>query len=172
MKRRAFIPSATFALEDRIALSHAGPTHVAAVVPLVKSAKVLDLNGFVLGKDTSIGAIHKLEATSGAMISPLGPSKVTGFLWISSTASKNKPVFGFVTISDAKGSILVSIDGTVVSLGGSLKNLSSGQLKYQIVHGTGAYKGAIGSGKVLYGPGPAVQADRFLLDFGNAPPPP
>jgi hypothetical protein len=47
-----------------------------------------------------------------------------------------------------------------------------GNLSYKIVSGTKADHGATGTGPVLYGPGPDFQPGRFLLDFGNYPPPP
>jgi hypothetical protein len=172
MKRRVFIPSASMRLEDRVALSQTGLMPVASVSPVVKQAAVLNLNGFVLGQDTTVGIVHELVGPPGEMISPLGPSKSSGFLLIPSTGAKKKPVVGFLTLSDAKGSIVLSIKGTVISLGGALKNLSSGQLTYEILGGTGAYRGATGRGKVLYGPGNIPQPGHFLLDFGNAVPPP
>jgi hypothetical protein len=172
MKRRAFIPSASPRLEDRIALSQTGLIQVAAMSPAVKQAAVLDLNGFVLGQETTHGIVHKLVGTAGERVSPLGPSKLTGFLLIPNSGAKNKHVSGFVTMTDAKGSIVLSIKGTVMSLGGTLKKLSSGQLTYDILGGTGAYKGATGRGKVLYGPGTIPQPGTFLLNFGNSVPPP
>jgi hypothetical protein len=172
MKRRAFIPSVLVPLEDRIALSQTGPFHVVAVAPLVRQAKVLVLNGFVLGRDTTVGIVHRLELPSGAMISPLGPSKLTGFLVIANPGHKTRPVTGFVTLSDAKGTILLSISGKVDSLGGTLSKFLSGQLTYRIVRGTRADLGATGQGIVSYGPGPALVPGRFLLVFGNAAPPP
>jgi hypothetical protein len=172
MKRRTFIPSSPLRLEDRIALSQTGLIHVAPISPVVKQAAVLDLNGFTLGTDTTFGIIHQLHGSAGDRISPLGPSKLTGFLLIANPRAKNRPVAGFVKITDAKGSVVVSIKGTVVSLGGSLKNLASGQLKYRIVGGTGAYVGATGQGKVLYGPGNIPEPGTFLLNFGNSVPPP
>jgi hypothetical protein len=172
MKRRAFIPSAPVPLEDRIALSHAGPIQVVAVSSLVRQAKVLDLNGFVLGRDKTVGIVHILSIPSGAMISPLGPARLSGYLLIPSKGTKGKPVTGLVALTDAKGAILLSISGKVDSLGGSLSKFNSGLLTYRIVLGTRAYMGATGQGSVSYGPGPALLSGRFLLVFGNATPPP
>jgi hypothetical protein len=170
MRRRAFVPSALPRLEERIALSHAAQAHAALVAPVVHQTSVLDLNGFALGTDTTFGTIHVLQAT-GANISPLGQTNVVGFLVIG-PGTKTEPANGFVMLSNAKGAILVSLSGTVMPLGGPLKNFSSGQLAYNIIGGTGAYAGDTGHGKVGYGPGPALLSGRFLLVFGNAVPPP
>jgi len=172
MKRRTFIPSAPVPLESRITLSQTGPIHVAAVSALVRQAKVLDLNGIVLGRDKTVGIVHLLSAPSGAMISPLGPSKLSGFLLISKNGGTSRTASGFVTLTDAKGAILVSLSGKVAPLGGTLVHFYSGELTYRIVAGTRAYLGATGHGTVGYGPGPALASGRFLLVFGNAVPPP
>jgi hypothetical protein len=171
-KRHVFTPSAPVFLEERIALSQSGSAAAAVVSPLAKSLAV-NLNGFVLGKDTTVGMVHTLQA-SGASVSPLTPGqvKLTGSFVELNPLGKMRPVSGVVTLSDPKGSVVVSISGTVVSLGGSLSGLASGQLTYRILGGTGAYLGATGQGKVSYGPGPIPEPGRFLLVFGNAVPPP
>jgi hypothetical protein len=171
-KRHVFRPSAPVFLEERIALSPSGPAAAAVVSPLVKSLAV-SLNGFVLGTDTTVGLLHLLKA-SGASVAPLTPGqvKLTGSFVELIPFGPKRPVSGVVTLSDPKGSVVVSINGTVAPLGGSLSALVSGTLTYRILGGTGAYLGATGQGKVLYGPGPIPQPGRFLLDFGNATPPP
>jgi hypothetical protein len=130
----------------------------------------LNLSGLVLGTDTTIGPVHRLQSTSGT-ISPLGTVHLTGFLVIPKTGAAKRMAFGIVKISNAQGSLIVSLKGTVTVFNGPV-TFASGKLSYRILSGTGADHGATGTGPVLYGPGPAVVPGRFLLDFGNFPPPP
>jgi hypothetical protein len=96
---------------------------------------------------------------------------LTGFLVIPNTGAANRPVHGMVTISNAQGTVTVSLRGTVTVFKGPF-SFASGLLSYTIVSGTKVDHGATGTGPVSYGPGPVFQPGRFLLDFGNYPPPP
>jgi hypothetical protein len=171
MKRSAFVPSRVEVLESRIALSHIEVAHAIAI-PRAAVAQVqsLELSGFAIGSDTTVGRIHLLRAT-GASISPLGVVSLAGFLVIPHAHGANRSVHGMVTLSNSQGTVAVSLRGTVTVYQGPF-TFASGDLIYKIIRGTGAFRGASGSGPVLYGPGPAVVPGRFLLDFGNAPPPP
>jgi hypothetical protein len=151
-------------------LSDLGSIRAAAITDALTKSRKLDLQGFVLGREKTVGVIHWLQAASGA-ISPLGNATVAGFLVIPIIGGDHRPVFGSVTISNAQGSLVVSLTGTVTVSTGPF-TFASGKLSYRIISGTKAYLGATGGGPVLYGPGPVFQPGRYLLDFGNATPPP
>jgi hypothetical protein len=172
MKRFAFIPSSPAPLEERITLSHSGLTSAAASPAALAPPNSLNLNlyGFVLGSDTTVGPVHRLQATGGT-ISPLGSVSLTGFLVIPIKGAAKRAAHGIVTVANDQGTVKVSLRGMVTVHEGSF-SFASGDLSYRILSGTEAYHGATGSGPVLYGPGPVLQPGRFLLDFGNAPPPP
>jgi hypothetical protein len=171
MKRHAFIPSSPASLEERLTPSAAGlASAVANPVAMVQKSHSLDLNGFVLGRDTTIGPVHWLHQ-AGANISPLGTVKLSGSLVIPYSHSANRSAHGIVSISNAKGSVTVSLKGTVIVNKGPF-TFASGTLTYKILGGTKADHGATGTGKVLFGPGPVLQPGRFLLNFGNSIPPP
>jgi hypothetical protein len=138
--------------------------------PVLVQSQKLKLYGVVLGRDKTVGTLHDLSSTGGT-IAPLGAVSLRGFLVIPKKVGANQPVEGSVTISNSHGSVIVSLKGTVTVYKGSFQ-WASGNLTYKIVSGTDAYKGAKGSGPVLYGPGPVFAPHRFLLDFGNYPPPP
>jgi hypothetical protein len=74
-------------------------------------------------------------------------------------------------ISNAQGTLEVCLSGTVTVYKGPF-TWASGSLTYKIDSGTKADQGATGTGPVSYGPGPVFIPGRFLLDFGNFPPPP
>jgi len=170
MRRNSFIPSAPAPLEERITPSHSGLARAAAAAPALTQSQSLNLYGLLLGRDTTIGIAHWLQATGGT-ISPLGTVSATGVLEIPSTGNANRPVHGKVTISNAQGSVTVALRGTVTVYKGSF-SFASGNLSYKIVSGTKAYDGATGAGPVVYGPGPVFEPGRFMLDFGGYPPPP
>jgi hypothetical protein len=170
MKRYAFIPSSPFPLEERITPSHLSLANAAAAPHAETQTQSLNLYGFALGTQTP-GTVHRLRATD-ARISPLGTVSLTGSLVIPNKGGANRPVHGKVTLSTAQGTVTVSLTGTVTVYTGSF-SFASGNLSYKIVSGTNAYHGANGTGPVLYGPGPfGFLRDRFILDFGNYPPPP
>jgi hypothetical protein len=170
VKVRAFIPSLLCLLEERIALSHSGLVHSLAHQPALVQSRSLNLYGFVIGSDNTVGTMHRLNS-SGGTISPLGTVSLTGFLVIPNRVGANRPAHGSVTISNANGSVTVSLTGRVTVSQGIFR-FASGKLTYKIISGTKAYHGEKGSGSVLYGPGPVALPDRFLLDFGKFPPPP
>ncbi|MFI5457297.1 MAG: hypothetical protein ACHRXM_17765 [Isosphaerales bacterium] len=170
MRRYAFIPSSVAPLEERITPSHSGLASAAATPLASTQSHSVNLYGFVLGRDTTVGTVHRLRATGGT-ISPLGTVSLTGFLVIPNTGAANRPVHGKVTISNAQGTVTVSLRGTVTVYKASF-SFASGNLRYKIVAGTKADYGATGAGPVLYGPGPVFQPGRFLLDFGHYPLPP
>ena len=170
MKDRAFIPSLLFPLEERIVLSHSGLAHSLTPHPALVQSQSLNLYGFVIGSDKTVGKRHQLNAPGGT-ISPIGAVSLAGVLVIPQKVGANRPVHGSVTISNAHGKITVSLTGSVTVHKGSFR-WASGKLTYKIVAGTMAYQGAKGTGSVLYGPGPVFLPRRFLLDFGNYPPPP
>jgi len=170
MIRRAFVPSSPAPLEERIALGHAGFASAPATPPALTRSHGLNLYGFVLGREKTVVSVHRSQSAGGT-ISPLGTISLAGVLVIKNTGTANRPVHGTVKISNAHGSVVVSLTGTVTIYNGPFP-FASGNLKYQIVSGTKAYQGATGTGAVLYGPGPVFRPGRFLLDFGNFPPPP
>jgi len=170
MKRYAFIPASPAPLEQRITPSHTGLASVAAIAPAVTNSHSLKLYGLALGSDTTAGTVHRLHATGGTL-SPLGKDSLTGFLVIPNGRAATRAVHGTVTISGAQGTVRVSLTGTVTVYKGPFP-FASGTLRYKIVSGTKADRGATGTGPVLYGPGPVFRPGRFLLDFGNYPPPP
>jgi len=114
--------------------------------------------------------VHLLQATD-ATISPLGKVTVIGLLVFPNKVGSNRPVQGFVIISNPRGEVLLRLKGTVTVYRASF-SFASGNLTYKIVSGSRADHGATGTGTVLYGPGPVLFPGRFLLDFGNYPPPP
>ena len=171
MKRRAFVPSAPAALEERIALSHPGLAAAVALQHHVSPAPKLTLRGLVGGTDTTSGSKHQLKAT-GATLSPLGTVSLSGDVVIPTTGGTSRPVHGTVTLANSKGTITVELSGTVSPLPFPDFTAYSGNLTYKIVSGTRAYLHATGTGSVTFGPGPAVVAGRFMLDFGGYPPPP
>jgi len=172
MNRRAFIPSPLAALEDRIALSQFGFADAPAPAPppALVASQTMNLYGFALGHDKTVGTVHHFSSTDNS-ISPLGTISLTGSLVIPRKPRVNRLVHGAVTISNAQGSLVVSLTGKVTVYKGHIP-FATGNLTYKIVSGTGADQGATGTGSVLYGPGPALSRSRFLLDFGNFPPPP
>lgn len=170
MKRHAFIPSSPAPLEERVALSPVGPASTVATAPVLTQAQSLNLYGIVLGRDTTVGSMHKLQAAS-ATLSPLGRVSLKGFLAIPSRGGENRLVHGLVTISNLQGTVTISLKGMVTVYRGPI-SFASGSLTYKIDSATKADHGAKGTGPVSYGPGPVLQAGRFLLDFGNYPPPP
>jgi hypothetical protein len=169
-QRRAFIPSALAPLENRIALSHSGLALSLRGQPALIQSQSVNLYGFVLGSDKVVKTVHHLSA-SGGTISPLGRVSLNGYLVIPNEVGVNRPVHGSVTISNAHGSVTVSLAGRVTVYESSFR-WASGNLTYKIVGGSKAYRAAKGTGHVLYGPGPVFIPGRFLLDFGNFPPPP
>jgi len=171
MKRHAFVPSSPDPLEARITPSHAGLAGAGAPVHAMTPSQNLNLYGLALGQATTRGTVHLLLATD-AMISPLRKVvTVTGYLVIPNTVGANRLVQGFVTISNPRGEVRVSLNGKVTVFRGSF-TYASGDLTYKIVWGSRADHGATGTGTVLYGPGPVFSPGRFMLDFGNYPPPP
>jgi hypothetical protein len=170
MKRRAFIPSPVLRLEERLALSHGGLVPAVAHQPALIRSQSLNLYGLVLGSDKTVGTLHQFKA-SGGTISPLGLVSLAGFLMIPHKVGANRAVHGVVTFSNAHGSVAVSLTGKV-TVYKSRFWFASGNLSYRIVAGTKDYQGAKGAGPVLYGPGPVFIPGRFMLDFGNYPPPP
>jgi hypothetical protein len=165
MKRRKFIPSSIAPLDQRIALSHA-----LAHQPVLVLSQRLNPYGLALGSDKTTGTRHELSA-SGAAIAPLGQVSLVGALWIPNKVGRERPVHGTVSLVNRHGSVTLSLTGTVTVSRGSFL-WDSGNLKYQVMSGTKAYRGARGSGSVLYGPGPVFEPGRFMLDFGGYPPPP
>jgi hypothetical protein len=170
MKRYAFIPASPVPLEQRITPSPMGLASTAATAPALTQAHSLNLYGFVLGSDTTVGTVHRLQATGGTL-SPLGTVSLAGFLVIPNARAATRAVHGIVTISNAQGTVKVSLKGTVTVEKGPFP-FASGTLSYKIDSATKADRGARGTGPVLYGPGPVFLPGRFLLDFGNYPPPP
>ncbi len=170
MRRYAFIPSSPDPLEARITPGHASLAGAVAVAPATTPSHDLNLYGLALGQATTRGTVHLLQATDAA-ISPLGKVTVTGYLVIPSEVGANRQVRGFVTISNPRGELAVSLHGTVTVSRASF-SFASGNLTYKIVWGSRADHGATGTGTVLYGPGPVFLPGRFLLDFGSYPPPP
>jgi hypothetical protein len=170
MRRHAFIPSSPDPLEARITPGHAGLAGAGATAPAMTPSHNLNLYGLALGQATTRGTVHLLLATD-AMISPLRKVTVTGYLVIPNTVGANRLAQGFLTISNPRGEIRVSLNGTVTVSRGSF-TYASGNLTYEIAWGSRADHGATGTGTVLYSPGPVLSPGRFLLDFGNYPPPP
>jgi hypothetical protein len=170
MRRATFVASPPPPLEKRITPSHSGLTGAASTPIALTQSLSLNLYGLALGRDTTVGTEHRLRVTS-ATISPLGKLSLTGVLMIPKKSGVNIPVHGKVTISNAQGTVTVDLIGSVTVYKGPF-TFASGNLTYTIVSGTKADRGVIGSGPVLYGPGPVFQPDRFLLNFGNYPPPP
>ena len=170
MKRCAFVPSPPIPLESRITPSQTGMASAVANAPALTQSQTLKLYGFVLGSDTTVGKVHWLKETGGT-ISPLGTVSLTGFLVIPTTGGMHRQAHGTVTLSNAQGTVTVSLTGTVTIVKGAF-TFASGTLSYKIVGGTKAYHGATGTGPALFGPGPVFEPGRFLLDFGNYPPPP
>ncbi len=113
MRRRTFIPCSPNPLEERITPSHGGLSSAATSthVSPAASAQTLNLYGFILGSDKVDGTVHKLNSSSRSL-SPLGTVSLTGHLIIPLKAGANRPVHGIVTISNAQGSITVSLRGT------------------------------------------------------------
>jgi len=170
MRRYAFIPFSPDPLEERITPSHAGLAGVAPASPAITQSQDPHLYGFALGQETTRGTVHLLRSTDAA-ISPLGKVSLIGYLVIPVRGGATRPAQGIVFISSAKGEITVTLEGTVTFSNGSFPSVS-GNLTYKIVSATKAYLGATGTGPVLFGPGPVALPGRFLLDFGNYPPPP
>jgi len=170
MRRHAFIPSSPDPLEVRITPSHSGLAGAAPTAPAIIQSQDTKLYGIALGHETTRGVVHLLQATD-ATISPLGKVSLTGFLVIPNKHRANRPAQGIVIISSATGRIIVNLKGTVTVVNGSFP-FASGNLTYTIVAGTKAARGATGTGPVSFGPGPVLLPGRFLLDFGNYPPPP
>jgi hypothetical protein len=169
MNRHAFRPSCPAPLEQR-----ATPSALSLARPIVPAASArshgLNLYGLALGKDTAVGAVHSLQA-SGATLSPLGTVSLSGFLVIPRIGGATRLAHGMVTLANSQGMVTVSLRGTVTLIKGSF-TFATGELSYKIVAGSRADQGATGAGTVSYGPGPVLQPGRFLLDFGNYPPPP
>jgi hypothetical protein len=86
------------------------------------------------------------------------------------TASGAEPVkyTGTVTLVGASGSITVRLVGQV--FGPSILGAPI-DLTYTITGGTGAFKGATGSGKAVFSPSLASRAGEVALTFGDTPPP-
>ncbi len=177
MKRHAYVPSTLAPLEERIALSHIGligadTSHHHHHTKVTPPAQTLNLYGLVGGTDSTHGSKHQLKA-SGATLSPLtGSVSLSGDLVIPITGGTDHPADGTIRLADRKGTVTVDLSGTVTPLQFSSFTAYSGNLTYKIISGTKAYKGATGTGTVSFGPGPAVVAGKFLLDFGGYPPPP
>jgi hypothetical protein len=170
MKRRDFIPSSPTPLEQRVTLSRSGIASAAPMAAVLNQSHSMNLYGFVLGTDTAIGSVHRLHAARGT-VAPLGEGSLGGFLVIPTRGAANRPVDGLVKFSNAHGTVTLTLSGTVTVHRGSFA-FGSGTFTYTIIAGTKAYKGAKATGPVLYGPGPIFAPGRFLLDFGNYPPPP
>ena len=170
MKRHAFIPASPAPLEERITPSPSGLASAVATPRALLQSHSLGLYGIALGSDTTVGAHHMLQA-SDATISPLGTVSLSGFLVIPNKGAAKRAVHGTVMISNAQGTVKVSLSGTVTVYNGAF-TFASGTLSYKIDSGTKADHGATGTGPVSYGPGPVFQPGRFLIDFGNYPLPP
>ncbi len=163
-------PIGTRSFGGALALSTTGlPSAVPTVHALIQF-DVLTLDGFILGSDRALGTVHLLKSTTGTL-APLGTVSLTGYLIIPLKAGANRSVHGIVKMSNSQGSITVCLRGTVTVYKSPFP-FASGNLTYRIVSGARAYHSATGTGPVLYGPGPVFLPGRFLLDFGNAIPPP
>src|SRR5262249_3664378 len=125
--------------------------------PPAPPATAVVLNGTVEGR-TSQGA-------SGT-VGPLGTVTSSWTL----TASGAEPVkyAGTVTLVGASGSITASLGGQGV---GAAIICAPIDLTYTITGGTGAFKGATGSGKAVFSPSLASRAGEVALTFGDTPPP-
>ena len=170
MRRRAFVPSVPNTLEERITPSHSGLRGVVSTLPAIRQSLDPYLYGFALGQETTRGTVHLLRS-SDAAISPLGKVSLIGYLVIPLRGGATRAAQGIVFIATAKGEMTVALEGTVTLSSGSVPSIS-GNLTYKIVAAIKAYRGATGTGPVLFGTGPVVLPGRFLLDFGNYIPPP
>ena len=150
---------------------HSGLAGALPAAPALTQSLDLNLSGFALGSDTNAGSMHRLKA-SDAMISPLGTVTLTGFLVIPIKGGAQRPVHGKVTLANAEGKVTVSLKGTVTAFTGPVSlllrklDLQDCQWHQGRSRRKGNRPGAVrtGAGRLL--------PHRFLLDFGNAIPPP
>jgi hypothetical protein len=162
-RRYAFIPTLSGRLEDRVALSHLGGHVAAHVTPLhhaqlLHAASVVSLDGLVTGQRPLNGS---------GTVSPLGRVTTRGIL----TAHGAEPVVftGTITITGTNGSVTAKLKGRLF---GPTYPRESVHLIYTITGGTGAFRGATGTGKALFLPHFNGSPTLFVLTFGDAPPPP
>ncbi len=170
MRRYAFVPSSPDPLEERITPGHSALAGAVPVAPAMTQSQDVNLYGLALGQAGTSRTIHLLQTTD-ATISPLGKSTLIGYLVFQNKGGANRPVQGLLIITNTKGRITVSLKGTVTVYSSPFA-FASGNLTYKIISGFRANHGATGTGTVLYGQGPIFMPGRFLLDFGNYPPPP
>jgi hypothetical protein len=163
-RRFAFIPTLSGRLEDRLALSHLGGHTAPHVTPLhhhaqlLHAASVVSLDGLITGQRPLNGA--------GA-VSPLGRVTTRGAV----TAHGAEPVVftGTITLSGPTGGVTAQLKGRLF---GPTYPRESVHLTYTITGGTGAFRGATGSGKALFLPHFNGSPTLFMLSFGDAALPP
>jgi hypothetical protein len=154
--RNAFTPDSAHALETRAVPSL---TLSASLLPTadvaVAATSVMHLAGTVQGIQTPAphlpGTAH---LSGGGTVGPLGNVKITGVISVRSA----EPTFynGAATLSNARGSVTIRISG----IHGGPDFLGRPVfLHYTITGGTGAFRGAVGSGTVGYLTLPAPTAN-------------
>ena len=160
-RRNAFTPAAVGPLENRVAPSDVGFPHAALAeahrAMSVDVARVVTLRGTVTGRTPLDGS---------GTVSPLGHVVSVGTL----TSHGAEPVVytGKVTLTGPTGSITADLSGRLF---GPTRPGEPINLMYTIVHGTGAVRGATGSGKAVFYPTGGLPG-VFALTFDNIPPPP
>jgi hypothetical protein len=162
MKRsNRYVPTLADRLEDRLVLSQAAIHHAAHIVhhrgQINRPMGAIVLNGTIEGASPLAGS---------GTVTPLGSVTSKGSL----AARGAEPVVysGTVTLVGAKGSITASLTGLLI---GPQRLGQKVTLTDTITGGTGAFRGATGSGKVIYSPIINSPAGDFALTFGTATPP-
>lgn len=166
--RHAFAPTVPDRLEDRVVLSHGmlAPSLIGAAPTTPPQKHAIDLHGTVKGFATpsplasAIPGALLLRGTG--KVAPLGAVSLIGTFSIRS----GEPTFyeGTVSLSNLSGGLQVRISGIVGGPSGP-----PAHLHYKIVGGWGAYRGAFGTGDVVYDQGhsPVDHRTPFSLTFGG-----
>jgi hypothetical protein len=138
-------------LEGRMLLSNAAasPPHASAIVAGARAhlRLRLSLDGTIQGNWTKQSAIpdtgDTLTLQGSGTAQPLDPVAVGGMLQTPGFITKGHTT-GTVTLSDDRGSVTLSVVGTLPQVGFSAPPSS---FRYTVTDGTGGYAGVWGSGR-------------------------
>ena len=177
-RQRTFRPMVGDALEARVTLSHAVPLALARAlsVDVVSPQRQLFLNGSVKGAYRVLPVASPIAGTlyelSGeGLVTPLGQVLGRGSVRVDGPTPQGALGGGTFALKGGRGTVDLSLE-QLPSPAASLPIPGVYYFRFKISGGTGAYRGATGSGlAVLRLDPPSATSGTFSLTFSSAPSP-